>query len=84
MHDKEEHPFYGHEILRQQEEEKVKSILARYKGEEANDALKKKIWDDLQDAKHKGLITIPFKVALRKDVYGKYPNYVEVILDTKV
>ena len=53
-------------------------------GEKVNEELKKKIWDSLQKVKHEGRLTIPFKVILRQDPSGKFPNWVEVLLDTKV
>ena len=84
MEHEEEHPFYGVEIIRREEKEIIQQILKKYKGEEPDDALKKKIWDELQLAKHHGIITIPFKLAVRKDPLGKYPPYIEVILDSKV
>lgn len=80
----EEPPFYGEEIYRNRQQDYIKKILAKYKNEPVNDELKKKIWDELQMEKYYGRITIPFKVVMRKDVYRKYPDFVEVILDTKV
>lgn len=81
---KHEHPFYGKDVLRNQEQQYIQNILKKYKKEPATDELKKKIWEELQYEKHLGNITIPFKVAIRKDPTGKFPAYVEVILDTKV
>lgn len=77
-------PFYGYDIIRREQQGYIQKILEKYKNEPANDELKKKIWDELQLEKYKGTVTIPFKVVLRRDPYGKFPNYVEVILDTKV
>lgn len=79
-----EHPFYGQHIIRNKEQEYIQKLLKKYKNEPVNDALKQKIWDDLQMEKHLGNITIPFKIAMRLDSSGKFPEYVEVILDTKV
>lgn len=79
-----EHPFYGELIFPDREQEIIQALLAKYKGEPANEELKKKIWDELQMEKYHGRLKIPFKVVLRKDAYGKYPPYIEVILDTKV
>lgn len=84
MDQEEEHPFYGIEVIRREEKEIIQQILKKYKGHEVNDALKKLIWDELQLAKHHGIITIPFKIAVRKDPQGKFPNFIEVILDSKV
>lgn len=82
--EKHEHPFYGVDIFADREQETIEKILLKYKGETANEELKKKIWDDLQMERYYGRIKIPFKVVLRKDAYGKFPDYVEVILDTKL
>lgn len=79
-----EHPFYGHVIYRGRQEEYIENILKKYRNEPATEDLKKKIWDELQMEKYHGRVTIPFKVALRRDPTGKFPDYVEVILDTKV
>ncbi len=81
---KQEHYFYDRPILRQQEQEYIEKLLQKYKKEPATEELKQKIWDELQQEKHKGNITIPFKIALRQDHYGRYPDTIEVILDTKV
>lgn len=83
-HVESEHPFYGKEVLADHEQELIKKMLLKYKNESVNEELKKKIWDDLQQAKYLGIITIPFKVSIRRDQTGKFPSYVEVILDTKV
>lgn len=82
--DKHPHPFYGYEIIRDQEKEHIQNLLKKYKNEPVNDALKQKIWDELQMEKYYGRITIPFKVVMRQDASGLFPSYVEVILDTKV
>lgn len=79
-----ERPFYGYDIIRRREEEYIKSLLKKYKDQPVNDALKQKIWDELQMEKYHGRVTIPFKVVTRKDANGLFPDYIEVILDTKV
>ena len=79
-----EHYFYGQPILPDMEEDYIKYILEKYKNEPANEKLKKKIWDELQEAKYEGRVTIPFKVILKEDVYNQYPPSIQVILDTKV
>ena len=78
------HPFYGYQIIRRTEQEYINALLAKYKNDAVDDALKQKIWDELQMEKHLGNITIPFKVVMRKDPSGQFPEYIEVILDTKV
>jgi len=80
----EEHPFYGYEIVRREEKEYIQELLKKYKGEKANEELKTKIWDELQMEKYHGRVTIPFKVVLRHDAAGLFPDHIEVILDTKV
>ena len=79
-----EHPFYDQEIVRDDQEAYIEALMKRFKGREVNDELKKEIWNELQNQKHKGNITIPFKMATRKDPTGKFPDYIEVILDSKV
>lgn len=79
-----EHPFYGSEIIRSKQQEYIKKLLEKYRKELVSEELKKKIWDELQMEKHHGRITIPFKLAVRRDPYGKFPDIIEVILDTKV
>lgn len=84
MHDHDEHPFYGFDIIRREQHQYIRDLLKKYRGETVNDELKKKIWDELQMEKYYGRVTIPFKVVTRRDSSGKFPDYVEVILDTKV
>lgn len=80
----EEHPFYGVEIIRRREKEYIQNLLRKYKHEPVTEDLQRRIWDELQMEKHKGLITIPFKVIIRRDSHKKYPDHIEIILDTKV
>ena len=84
MDQEKEHPFYGTEILRNKEQAHINALLSKYKNEPATEELKAKIYDELQMEKHFGRIKIPFKVYLKNDPTGKFPNYVEVVLDTKV
>lgn len=79
-----DHPFYGYEILRLREQEYIQNFLKKYAGETVTEELKQKIWEDLQMEKYFGRVTIPFKVVIRKDNMRKYPDIIEVILDTKV
>lgn len=83
-HQHQEHPFYGHDIFRNQEQQYIKNLLKKYKNTPVNETLRQQIWDELQMEKYLGHITIPFKVVMRKDASGHFPEYVEVILDTKV
>lgn len=83
-HKHHERHFYGHPILRNPEQEYINQLLKKYKDDPVDDALRQKIWDELQMEKYKGKITIPFKVVMRKDPSGQFPEYIEVILDTKV
>lgn len=84
MEDEHDHPFYGYDIIRCKEQAYIQALLSKYQHESVSDDLKKKVWDDLQQEKHLGRITIPFKLAVRRDPYGKFPDAIEVILDTKV
>lgn len=81
---KREHYFYDKPVLADREQEHINKILNRYKNEVVDEKLKEKIWNDLQHEKYLGNITIPFKVVLKKDEYGKYPDTIEIILDTKL
>lgn len=80
----EEHPFYGYTIIRRQEEEYIEELMKKYQGEPVTEELKKKVWDELQREKYLGKVTIPFKMGVRRDPYGKFPDLIEIILDTKV
>lgn len=82
--EKKEHPFYGETIVRRTQKQLVEAILEKYRHDVANEALKEKIWNDLQMAKYRGEITMPFQVVLRQDPTKVFPDAVEVILDTKV
>ena len=77
-------PFYGREIDPSQQKEEIKKILSKYIQEPVSDDLKRKIYNELIDAKARGKITIPFKVVMRKTPGNVHRDYIEVILDTKV
>lgn len=79
-----EHFFYDHPILRYREQQYIQQLLKKYQQEPVSEELKKKVWNELQMEKYAGRITIPFKIATRRDPYGKFPDCIEVILDTKV
>lgn len=78
------HFFYGKPILRHREQAYIEQLLAKYAKEPVDDELKKKVWEELQEEKRAGRIAIPFKVAIRRDSSGKFPDQLEIILDTKV
>ncbi len=80
----ENHPFYGYEIIRQEQYAYIQKLLEKYRHEPVSEELKKKVWNELQMEKHLGKVTIPFKLAVRRDPYGRFPDTIEVILDTKV
>lgn len=84
MDEEHEHPFYGYPIYRKKEQQYIEDLLKKYRDLPVNEELKKKIWDELQMEKYHGRVTIPFKVVMRRDTSGLFPDYVEVILDTKV
>ncbi len=79
-----EHPFYGVEIIRREQQEFVNKLMKKYKGQRVTEEMKKKIWDELQWEKHLGRLTMPFKMTVRRDPYGIFPDVVEIIMDTKV
>lgn len=83
-HTDHEHPFYGKDIYAGQEQEYIQELLKKHRDQPVTDELRKKIWDELQMEKHYGRITIPFKIATRRDPSGKFPEFIEIILDTKV
>lgn len=78
------HPFYGIEIIRQREKEYIQKLMEKYRQDSVTEELQHKIWDELQMEKYQGNLTIPFKVIIRRDHSKKYPDYIEIILDTKV
>ncbi|HEY4831447.1 MAG TPA: hypothetical protein VIH61_02695 [Waddliaceae bacterium] len=80
----EERPFYGENIVSRKEQSYIQNLLKKYRSEPVTDELKKKIWNELQTEKHLGRIKIPFKIVIRKDPNRTFPDYIEVILDTKV
>lgn len=79
-----EHPFYDKVILRDKEQAYIQKLLTKYRHEPVSEELKAKIWDELQMEKHKGNITIPFKVIMQRDPSQKQGDYIEILLDTKV
>ena len=79
-----EHPFYDVDVVRHEQQEYIQKLLKKYKKEPVTEELKKKIWEELQEEKHQGRIVIPFKMTSRRDPYGKFPEQIEIILDTKV
>lgn len=79
-----EKPFYGKWVLREQEQEYIAHLLEKYQKEPVTEELKKKVYDELMQEKYLGHILIPFRVVMRRDVYKKYPDRIDVILDTKV
>ena len=82
--DPKEHFFYGAPVIRREEKEYIEKILSKHRGEKATEELKEKIWNELQMEKAKGNILIPFKVVIRRGLPGNFPDYIEIILDTKV
>ncbi|MDP1881079.1 MAG: hypothetical protein Q8K60_09100 [Parachlamydiaceae bacterium] len=78
------HHFFGKPIIRRSEQEHIQNLLKKYRHEKVTEELKQKIWDELQMEKYKGNVTIPFKVVMRRDETRKFPDYIEIILDSKV
>lgn len=79
-----ERPFYDVEVIREREAEYIRDKLKKYRNDPVTEGLKEKIWEELQMEKHLGKITIPFKVVMRSGPSKKFPDYIEVILDSKV
>ncbi len=71
-------------LLINQEQKIIESILKKYELEKPDEELKKKIYKDLMHAKSKGLITIPFKVILRKKNDPNMRDFVEIVIDSKL
>lgn len=84
QHTEDEHSFYGIEVIRRREQAYIKNLLKKYRHEPVTDELKAKIWDELQMEKYHGRLIIPFKIVMRRDSFKKFPDYIEIILDTKV
>ena len=80
----EEEPFYGKVIVPEEEQMLVDAVIEKYRSDVVDGDVHKKVYHDLMMEKHKGNITIPFQVNLVKDPYSRYPDYIEVILETKV
>lgn len=78
------HYFYGKPVLRFREAEKIRELVGKYRDQPVTEELKQKVWDELMMEKHKGHITIPFKLVVVKDPNGKFPSRIDVILDTKL
>jgi len=76
-------PFYGKEIIPDQQQVKIQKILSKFKHLPVSSELKKLIYDELTDAKVRGEITIPFKVVMH-DLKSGRRSYIEIILETKV
>jgi hypothetical protein len=76
--------FYGKKICREDEEAFIKEILGKYKDLPINEETKKKVYDELCWEKHLGRLTIPFSVQIKKDPYERYPDFIEVLLESKV
>lgn len=77
-------PFYGQEIDPDQQKKEIKKILSKHIHEPVSEELKKKIYNELIEAKESGKIAIPFKVVMRKSPDSVHRDIIEVILDTKV
>lgn len=83
-HEEIEHPYYGRHIYRNQQQDYISALLKKFADHPVNDDLKKKVWEELMHEKEAGRLTIPIKLSLRRDATGKFPPYLEIILDTKV
>ena len=79
-----EPPFYGEVISPRRQQEFIQQTLNKYQAEPPNEETKSKVYEELMMGKHHGKITIPFQVKLIKDPFKRYPDYIEVLLETKV
>lgn len=77
-------PFYGKEIDPASEKQVIEKILSKYRCEPVSADLKKRIYNELSQAKETGLITIPFKIVFHEGTESFRPPCIEVILETKV
>lgn len=76
--------FFGKAVNPNEEQKKIEEALRKYQNETASEELKKKIYTELSILKEKGVITIPFQVIFRKEIFDKHRPYIEILLDTKV
>jgi hypothetical protein len=77
-------PFYGKQIIRREERERIERLVAKYRDEPASDLLCQKIYDELMWQKHLGEITIPFQVVLNRGSGEGGVDYIEILLESKV
>ena len=77
-------PFYDVDISSSHESDHIKKVLKKYKNEPVGQKLKESVYNELHELKHQGVIKVPFKVVMRRDPEKKYPDYIEVILDTQL
>lgn len=76
--------FYDEPIFRSRQQAFVNDLLKKYKNEPATEELRQKIYDDLSAEKAKGTLKMPFKVILKQDALHRFPDQIEILLDTKV
>lgn len=77
-------PYYGKWIFADEEQKRIEKILAPFQDQPVSEELRKQVYETLSDAKFRGEISIPFRIVVHQDAYKKYPDRLEVILDTKV
>lgn len=77
-------PFYGKQIIRREERERIDALVGKYRGEPVSDLLRQKIYNELMWQKHLGHISIPFQVVLNRGSVEGERDYIEVILESKV
>jgi len=62
----------------------IENLLAKHKNKACTPKLKKELYEELSEAKESGLITLPFKIFLRKKNRKEGHDYFEIIVDTKI
>ncbi|MCH9609081.1 MAG: hypothetical protein S4CHLAM45_08440 [Chlamydiales bacterium] len=67
-----------------QEQKTIETILKKYLHLPPDEELKKKIYNDLTEAKANGKIFTPFKVILRKNPDPNIRNFIEIAIETKI
>ena len=77
-------PYYGKKIDRKREQEEIQTRLDKYKHLPVDEALQKKVYDELQEARRRGEIAIPFEVVIMPARPPAFRAYLEVRLATHV
>lgn len=79
-----EKPYYGKWIIPDDEQGRIQKLMEPYQNRPVTEELRKEVYEVLSTAKARGEISIPFRIVLQKDAYGRQPDCLKVILDTKL